>query len=115
MKKSLLILIISLVSHAGLWAQAVNYYTASPAATLAGNGAASANWTTNTDGLTGLGSVTIQPEDNLYILSGATVTLTAATTVNDLSVSGGTATALALGNVATALTVNGNLSGSCKR
>ena len=94
-------------------ANAANYYTTSASATLAGNSSASANWTTNTNGITGLGNVTIAATDNLYILNGATVTVTAATTVSNITVSGGTATTLACGT--NNLTITGNLGGTCKR
>jgi len=104
---------------AGLGVHATDYYTTSTTATLAGNVAASANWTTNSNGTTGLGSVTILAGDNLFVLSGATVTVSASTTVNNVSLQGGTATTLAMGDSASpanrVITVGGNLTGTCKR
>src|SRR5688572_15472978 len=64
-------------------ALATDYYTASATATLAGNtGAVNTNWTTNPDGLTDLATVAIAATDNLIILNGGTVTITAVGTMN---------------------------------
>ncbi|SHG14351.1 ABC-type hemin transport system, substrate-binding protein [Flavobacterium fluvii] len=66
---------------------ATDYYTASANATLAGNtGAVNANWTTNPDGLTGSTSVTIAATDNLIILNGGTATVTATTSINNVTI-----------------------------
>jgi len=110
MRKNQLLLLVFLL--AGAYAHATNYYTASASATLAGNSAASANWTTNPDGITGVGNVTISPTDNLFILTGAKVVVNANTTITDLNPSGGTATEL---QVNANLTVQGNITGNYKR
>ncbi|AOW09985.1 hypothetical protein EM308_10950 [Flavobacterium gilvum] len=65
------------------------YYTASPDATLAGNGTGSNNWTTNPDGTTGLTSITIGAGDNLVILDGGAVAVTATTSANDITINQG--------------------------
>lgn len=62
---------------------ATDYYTASPAATLAGNsGAVNASWTTNPDGLTGITTIAIATGDNLIVLNGGVVTITATTAMS---------------------------------
>lgn len=74
-QKIILMLLFSIFSYRAF---ATNYYTASPTATLAGNsGAVNANWTTNSDGLTGLTTVAIATGDNLVVLNGGIVTITA--------------------------------------
>lgn len=73
MKKNVLLLLMALV--ACQWVFAADYYTRSASATLAGNAVASANWTTNPDGITGLGDVTITSADNLFILNGGVATI----------------------------------------
>ncbi len=91
MKKKFLLFLTGLIAcH---FAFAIDYYTKSPAATLSGNATASANWTTNPDGTTGLTSVTITAADNLFILSGgvATIINNSTMTVSSLNIaSGGT-------------------------
>lgn len=113
MKKLLLGLLFSVL--VALQSYATDYYTKSTSATLVGNSGLSANWTTNVDGLTGLGSVVILPSDNLFVLNGAVVAMSTATSVNNLDIQGGVGTTLVLGNTAMALTVAGNLTGTCKR
>ncbi|MGQ7944343.1 chondroitinase family polysaccharide lyase [Flavobacterium sp. WC2509] len=62
---------------------ATNFYTASASATLGGNtGAVNANWTTNSDGITGLTTVAMSITDNLIILNGGTVTISTSGTMN---------------------------------
>jgi hypothetical protein len=112
-KKTHLLVLLSMLVW--LSAGATDYYTASTGATLNGNGSVSANWTTNANGVTGLGSATILPGDNLFVLSGALVTLNASTTVNDLTIAGASATTMAMGDAGLILTISGNLSGSCIR
>ncbi|MFH6998534.1 polysaccharide lyase family 8 super-sandwich domain-containing protein [Flavobacterium sp. FlaQc-57] len=64
-------------------ALATDFYTASASATLAGNtGTVNTNWTTNPDGFTGLTTVTITATDNLIILNGGTVSITATTAMS---------------------------------
>ncbi len=79
-QKIILMLLFSILSYRAF---AANYYTASPTATLAGNsGAVNANWTTNPDGLTSLTTVAIATGDNLIVLNGGVVTITATTAMS---------------------------------
>ncbi|MCD0468795.1 polysaccharide lyase family 8 super-sandwich domain-containing protein [Flavobacterium sp. JAS] len=86
---------------------ATDYYTASAAATLAGNtGAVNANWTTNPDGITGLTTVTIAATDNLIVLNGGTATITASINITALTIN--TGGKIIHNNNATASTININ-------
>lgn len=89
MKKNLLSFLLLLC--AVQYAAAADYYTASATATLTGNAAASANWTTNPNGITGLTTVTITATDNLFILNGGTavITNTGTMTVASLTINAG--------------------------
>ena len=110
MKRLLIGLIVSFLFT--LKGYATDYYTQSSSATLAGNAGLSTNWTTNSDGTAGLGNVKILPSDNLFVLSGANLTVTSATTIQNLKAIGGMSTEL---NINAALTILGNLTGNFKR
>jgi hypothetical protein len=110
MKKNFTFLLFALLSFAK--AYSADYYTSSTSATI--NGATSANWTTNSDGTSGLGTVALTSADNLFILSGANVTVTANTTVRDFTVAGGANTTLVTG-AGLKITLTGGLSGTCVR
>ena len=69
-------------SHATL------YYTASSAATINGNTSSSANWTTNTDGITGLSNVVLGTNDELHLLSNAFVSILNNAIVNQIMLRG---------------------------
>ena len=87
MKKNLLFFLMLLLALQN--AVAADYYTASASATLTGNATASANWTTNPNGITGLTTFTITATDSLFILNGgsATITNTGTVTVAALTIS----------------------------
>ncbi|MEI9954964.1 MAG: T9SS type A sorting domain-containing protein [Ferruginibacter sp.] len=65
------------------------YYTTSSAATLNGYNNPSVNWTTNTDGTTGLTTITISDDnDEFVLLAGASVNVTTTTFIKNLTVNG---------------------------